>query len=366
MARIGSPLASDGWRKAGIVIDERGRLFGRVNVVDGLVASVLLLMIPLAYATYLLFKPSAARIDSVTEAPITTTEERINLSGSLLAKFKVKGSGFTPLLRAQIDGIDALAFVFESPTSADVLVGPIPPGPHDLILLDGRQEVARANGSISVEPPRAAMVTVRAAGWITGLDAESAAALKPGARLGEGGPEHHIVALGPVVPGFRRLSFGGSVVFVPDAATRARRAVIALGCNDELIDNPCAFLMRFENRTPPVSINLPGPAQTFGFAIEELLPSSPPARATLRIRVVPGAPNSARTGDRDDLLDERAALVTGVSGDTITLDAGVDRDPLGWRYRGQKLVPGAVFVLTTERYAINGTVQAVDVREPQP
>ncbi len=348
------------------MIDERGRLFGRINLVDGLVASVLLLLIPLAYATYLLFRPAAAEIHSVTEAPITKAEERISVGGNLLAKFKVKGSGFTPLMRARIDGTDALAFVFESPTSADLLVGAIPPGPHDLILYDGIQEVARANGSISVKPPAAASMSVRAVGWITGLDVQSAESLKPGARLGEGEPEHQIVALGPVVPGFRRLSIAGSTVYAPAPETRARRAVITLGCNDELVGNPCAFGARFENRTPPVAINLPGPTQTFSFAIEELLPSAPPVRATLRIRAVPGTSALVRTGDRDDVLDERAARVTSVNGDLVTLEAGVDRDPQGWRYRGQKLVPGATFVLATDRYEVHATVQSVDVEERQP
>lgn len=363
MARLHPPGADDDEGKAGIVIDERGRLFGRINVVDGLVASVVLLLIPLAYATYLLFTPAVARIESVTEAPITKAEERISIGGNLVAKFKVKGSGFTPLMRARIDGIDALAFVFESPTSADVLVGGIPPGPHDLILYDGIQEVARAAGSISVTPPATASVTVRAVGWITGLTAETVAAMKPGDRLGQGGPEHQLVALGPVVPGFRRLSIAGSVVYAPEAATRARRAVILLGCNDQLAENPCAFGLRFENRTPPVSISIAGPTQTFGFAIEEILPSTPPARATLRVRLASGMPQ-ARAGDRDNLLDERAAVVTAIAGDALTLEAGVDPGPQGWLYRGQRLVPGAELAFATERYALRGTVLSVDVQEP--
>ena len=65
--------------------------------------------------------------------------------------------------------------------------------------------------------------------------------------------------------------------------------------------------MRLENRTPPVEINLPG---SFSFAIDELLPSSAPAKATLRIKLASSIPNGPRAGDRDDLLDERAAVVT--------------------------------------------------------
>lgn len=345
------------------MIDDRGRLFGRINLVDGLVAAVLLLLIPLGYATYLLFKPAVPRIESVSEAALTSAEERISMGGNLLAKFKVKGSGFTPLLRARIGDADALAFVFESPLSADVLVGAVPPGAHDLVLFDGVQEVARAAGAVLIKPQVPATATLRAVGWIAGNDKNAVAALKPGARLGEGEPVVQIVAVGPVVPGFRRLSIAGSAVYYPQPTGGARRAVVLLGCNDELVENLCAFGMRLENRTPPVEINLPG---HFRFAIEELLPSSPPAKATIRVKLASGIPNVTRAGDRDDLPDERAAVVTVVNGDTIELDAGVDREPAGWSYRGQRLVPGAPFLLATDRYEISATVLSIDVQAPRP
>ena len=347
------------------MIDERGRAFGRINVVDGFVASVILLLIPLAYATYLLFRPVSARIDSVTETPITSTQERISLGGNLLAKFKVQGSGFTPLMRARIDDTDAIAFVFESPTSADVLVGYVPPGPHDLILFDGIQEVARARGAVSVKEPLAASLSVLAVGWITGLDVETAEAMKPGGRLGDGDPEHQLVALGPIVPGFRRLTIAGSVVYEANPVTRARRAVVKLGCDTNRSGNPCAYGQLHENRTPPVAINLPGATSTYSFSIEELLPSAAPTRATLQIRLAP-ASERPRPGDREDLLNERAAVVSTASGDVMTLEAGIDLGPQGWRYRGQRLIPGAEFVFSTDRYVARGTVLSVAIQETKP
>ena len=38
------------------LIDEQGRLFGKVNLIDALVALVALLLIPLAYGAFLLFR----------------------------------------------------------------------------------------------------------------------------------------------------------------------------------------------------------------------------------------------------------------------------------------------------------------------
>lgn len=346
------------------MIDERGRLFGRINLVDGLVAGLILLLIPLGYATYLLFRPATPHIDSVTEAALTKAEDRLNITGSLEAKFKVRGGGFTPLMRARIGTVDALAFVFESPSSADVLVGPIPLGAHDLVLYDGIQEVARAKDAISIRPPASMSLSVRAAGWLTGISEATAAALKPGAPMGEGSPMYQIVALGPVVPGFRRLSVAGSSIYVPVSGTLARKAILTLECNDELVQNPCAYGNRPENRTPPVAINLPWNGGAINFAIEEVMPASSPSKATLRVIATGGSAGLARAGDRDDLLDERAAVVSSVNGNIVTLDAGIDRTPGGWQYRGQRLVPGAEFVFTTDRYQIAGTLQSIGVRQP--
>ncbi len=68
------------------------------------------------------------------------------------------------MLRASIDDTPAIGFVFENPNSADLLVGPTPPGAHDLVLYDGAQEVARARKAVVIEPaslPRTVMVRVR-------------------------------------------------------------------------------------------------------------------------------------------------------------------------------------------------------------
>ena len=47
------------------IVDERGRLFGRFNLIDAGVVFVLLVLVPLAYAAYRLFRPDPVRIESV-------------------------------------------------------------------------------------------------------------------------------------------------------------------------------------------------------------------------------------------------------------------------------------------------------------
>src|SRR5688572_15514189 len=109
------------------VFDSRGRLFGRLNLIDVAVIVFLAGLLPLAYGASLFFQPSRPRIDEVGQVDITNAERRIVAGGSLLsAKLKIKGSGFNPMLRAYIGDAPALAFVYENPNSADVLAGPLP------------------------------------------------------------------------------------------------------------------------------------------------------------------------------------------------------------------------------------------------
>jgi len=132
----------------------------RINLFDAAIAGFVLVLIPIAYGTWLLFRAPHTVVASVTRVEITREERRIG-GPNLVAKMKVRGSGFRPMLRASIDDATAIGFVFENPASADLLVGAIPAGSHDLILYDGVQEVARAPKAVSIDPPVARSATLR-------------------------------------------------------------------------------------------------------------------------------------------------------------------------------------------------------------
>lgn len=347
------------------IVDDHGRLFGRLNLVDAAAAAFVLLLVPLAYGTYLLFQPAAPRIDSVSPSIITREERRIGVGGNLTAKFKVRGTGFTPLLRARIGEAEALGFVFENPNSADILVGPVPPGAHDLILLDGIQEVARAIGAISVQPE--ASTFVRAVGWLINLDADLVRTLRVGLSFPETAPAFEIVALGPVRPARSSVKLAGDTILRKVDGLEEREAVLTLRC-DPSQDNPCTIGERAENQIPPVSISLPGPSRSFQFAIEELLSPTPPQMGSVQIRLAAGAPlSTVRVGDRDGLLDERRAVVTAIDrsagGVTVTLNLGLDDSREGWRYRGQRVKAGAKFQFSTDHYEASGTIESVRLSE---
>lgn len=343
------------------LIDEQGRLFGRVNLIDAAVALFLLGLIPLAYGTALLFQPARPRIDSVTRVDISNEERRIVAGGSLLAaKLKVKGTGFNPMLRASIGGSPALAFVFENPNSADVLVGPMPPGAHDLVLMDGVQEAARAAGAVVIDNPSTR--TLHAEGWLTNLTPEMAADFKIGTTFAT----HEVKAIGPARPARSRIRMGALDADIPIEGRVERAAVLALHCDPQGADfrtgqEPCTIGGQPVAGTPPVTVVLPG---NIGFSIAELFPPNPPARGRVVIRLDGGVDGVVKTGDRDALLDARAAVIVTVGGRDVTVELGLDESREGWRYRGRLVTPGAPFTFSAGRYELRGEVQSVTTTAP--
>ncbi len=343
------------------MIDQRGRLFGRINLVDALVVAFLAGVVPVAYATYLLFQPARPNIESVERVEISSAERRTAPGNVLSAKMKVRGSGFNPLLRATIGDTPALSFVFESPNSADVLVGEIGPGTYDLVLFDGVQEVARAANAVELHPLN--VPSIRVVGSFLWLSPAAADELEEGAILSQGG---RIVALGDADQSRTRVALGSSRVDLPVPDRVERGAVLDLTCDPGLPEEPCAIGGRFLTGDPPITVTFPGPLV---FEIREVLPSTPARLMRLRVRLQGGREvDLVRTGDREAFLDGRAAVIeeilsppSGADARTMTvgLVAGLDESREGWRYRGQLVRPGAPITFDAGRYVVEGQVESM-------
>ena len=338
------------------VIDRDGRVFGRFNLVDAAVALFLLFLMPIGYATFLLFRPARPVIDNVTRVAITREEQRIAGGSYLSAKLKVKGSGFNPLLRARIGSTEAMGFVFESPNSADVLVGLVPEGQHDLVLYDGVQEVARARNAVEVQAKGGP--SVRAFGWVTRLQPSQANELHAGSKSDPNAPgAFQVVAIGEARPARARVAIGPQAADLPLPDMLERPAEIILRC-DWPSTVTCAVGGESLVQTPPIAITLPG---GYWFEIDEIAPpdEAKPAQAHIRL---PSIPAGMKVGDRDAIVSATSAEITAINGNVIALKLGVHDSRDGWRYRGQLLTPGAAFTLRTTSYAIGGDVIDVSVQ----
>ena len=343
------------------LVDAEGRLFGRVNLVDAAAVIFALFLIPVGYATYLLFRPSRPAIESVTRVDITREERRVAGGSLVVAKLKVKGNGFNPLLRARIGEAEALGFVFENPNSADVIVGPIAAGRHDLVLYDGVQEVARARGAVEIETLDAPRV--RAYGWLTNLAPDEAAALKPGFTSDPRVPgAFEIVTIGEARPARMRIVTGTLATDFPVAGKVELAAELMVRC-DAPGAGPCSIGGAPLSQAPPITVMLPG---ALAFQVEEIGPPSPPTPVTARVQF--SGPLPAMTaGDRDAMVSGRAAEIISTSGGAnpvVTLRMGADASREGWRYRGRLLLPGEPFLIRTNRYVAGGTVVSVAAAQP--
>jgi hypothetical protein len=380
-----------------VIVDNDGRLFGRINLIDAAIGGFLVLLLPVAYASYLLFRPPAPQITSVEPAQLTMIEERAAQGTELAGKLKVRGSGLRPVLRAKIGDTDAVAFIFETPSSADVLFGAVPAGTHDLVLYDGIQEVARAPRAVSVpEKPGPGAMWIALSGRFVDLDHGAASSLKPGGVYPpEGERVTEIFALGPIQPATIPVTVGTEASI---EGRHQRTALIAVRCTVVPAEpRDCAF--NGVRMGPNVLFAVPAMPPVFRFLVDAVLPVTPPVPARLRVRLfgVPEAVALVRVDDVDSpqrAIDQRGGIIREIGArrdgpgdlsvllsqegatavasvaraDTIgsvdvTIAAGLDRHRSGWRYRGDSIRASGPFTFTTPAYALRGLILRIDVDE---
>jgi hypothetical protein len=129
------------------ILDENGRLFGRVNVVDAVTLLLVVLLVPLGVATYRVFRmpaPEIVRIDP----------DALRVGGGRV--LRLEGRNLRPYLRAYVavagqapsfvdlpTNPNEAVFLLERPTLAEVRVPVVAPGAYDLYLYDESREVVR-------------------------------------------------------------------------------------------------------------------------------------------------------------------------------------------------------------------------------
>src|SRR5437868_14667195 len=105
------------------LLDERGRVFGRINLIDLVVMIVAISLLPLGYGAYVLFRQPRPRVTRLSPNRIVYSagEQRIG----------VTGEDFRPYLRAALGSHDARAFIVEGPTTAELRFTDLAPCTYD-------------------------------------------------------------------------------------------------------------------------------------------------------------------------------------------------------------------------------------------
>ena len=157
------------------LLDERGRLFGRLNIIDAALGAFVLLLLPIGFTAARLFR---------VPAPVVMTVEPASQPAGPARRVRLAGRNFRSYLTVYVGSAgEPLSLAPDSPASADsrrltlgklliqtstiveIQLPDLPAGAYDLYLYDETQEVARLSRAFTLTAPaieRRALVRVRA------------------------------------------------------------------------------------------------------------------------------------------------------------------------------------------------------------
>ena len=363
------------------IVDERGRLFGRFNLIDASVVAVVVLLLPIAFAAYLLFRPPPMRITSVTPNHV---ERGVGVH------LRLTGEHFRPYLRAEIGRVQPTRFLIETPTAGEISMPDLEPGTYDVALFDEAEEVARMKDAVTVVTgPPPPTIKMQLVGMFTNLTEAAARLMKPGQRF----PEHgdavvEVVTAGPPAEDIRRVRMSALAVDVPVAGTWRVPATVRVGCVFNAGNQSCA--VNGATIAPGLVLPVPNGAP---FTVEEVRADSPGIGMEIAVRFVgrPEVLDLMKAGDVDRLAlgggGTRAARIVSVTnrqtvaGETL-MKVMAGQQPIemttqtpdrvmvleailrliaelgtdGPTYRAGTLKPGSLFTFDSPAYVAQGSI----------
>jgi hypothetical protein len=362
------------------IIDDRGRVAGRFNLVDAFVAVVILVLIPVAYGAYLLFQtppPKLLRIDP------------IQLYQGPNLRIAITGKNLRPFMRVSFGTTQGRTFLIGSTKNAVVDLPDLGQGTYDVVLFDYMQEVDRLPKALTILPSAAvSIIDMEVAGSFLQLSDKEAAELKSGTGFPPtGAPIATIVSVGPKVPGQLRVRAGPSTLGV---ATNQAELPATLAVKCWIAPNPDGSVQCMISGptqaaavAPDSVLTLAGPRGWVNFQIHEVHLAGTPATVQARVRLLvtpeilaemkPGdvdtAPNARARGHAASIVALGAVRVASASetGTHAPLGSGgrvvdatfrvpVEAATAGWTYKDQPFKTGAPFTFETSRYIVQGEV----------
>lgn len=223
------------------LIDDRGRVFGKVNLIDAAVVIVILGLIPLGYASWGLFKTPATKLSVAKPTQIRANEadQRID----------VTGVGLRPYLRIFVgEGTTSTKYLFDTPTHAEVVLPALAPGTYDLTVYDETMELSRLAKvitAIATPPPVVTSVTPSVLEFLTA-------------------PQHIVLKGERFSPSLKAMVGSVAVTYRADSAEKVELTTVGLspGTYDLTLSDAVQELVRV-----PKAITVSGPA------IESVMPN---------------------------------------------------------------------------------------------
>lgn len=342
------------------VIDDRGRVFGRVNLIDAIVGVVALGLIPLAYGAFLMFR---------VPTPTVTAVSPDQVPADIKAAIRITGENLRPFLDVKFGTFLSDGFLFESPTRAEVRVPALPAGTYDVTVLDGGRELLRKPGALTVVGPLALTTLnteLQAVGTFVEVSAVHARAIVVGAKFGfQGAPAvAEVLAVGAPETTQRVKVGATSFVTVPSPEQVRVPAVVRVRC--AIREGACRLGDAAVVQEALLALSAPEGTHALRFLINDVLPPDaritlPPARAavaTLTVRFVAGAEVLAvmKPGD----IDAAGGGVVAEADRALLVQLGAERQAIGGQVVMEGLLRRSLQVPQTF-FAVTGTVQVLVV-----
>jgi len=346
------------------MVDERGRFFGRWNLLDLALLVLLLGLIPLGYAAYLLFRDQPPRIVSVSPDHFEQAPEVV---------VKIVGENLRPYMRVSAGTQQAREFRFKSTEEAEVPFAGMAPGTYDIVLFDQAQERFRLPNALTITPSGLPTTEIIAIGAFGNLDAAGAAKLIAGAELPGAG---RILGVGRAVPDRTDVFSGSKLVEVVMKDALRLPAIVRFTCQVRLQGGSPFCVVDDTVIAPTNVLRLTTPLGSTPFQVERVRSVQPVEAIPITVRFS-NNPVAAkvRAGDVDlgGTSNELAMLarVERVRADSagvvdVDLTAQMQRVDRGWLYDSAVLRVGSMLTLRTRDYEASGVVIAMPPAEGQP
>ena len=344
------------------IVDERGRLFGRWNLLDLALLVLIVGLIPLGYAAYVLFKDRPPRVVSVTPNLVQQAPE---------IRVTIKGENLRPYMRVSAGTQQARDFHFRSTEEAEVPLTGMAPGTYDVVLYDQAQERFRLPNALTITPSGLPTTEIVAIGAFGNLDAAGAAKLTAGTELPGAG---RILSVGRPVADKTDVFSGSKLVEVAMKDALRVPAIVRFNCHVQLQSGSPYCIVDDSVVAPPTMLRLTTPLGRTLFQVEHVrsVQAVEAVPITVRFSGDPMAVSKIRAGDLDlgGTDNELATLARvervrpGAAGRVdVDITAQMQRDDRGWLYDSAVLRLGSQLTLRTRDYLVHGVVMAMPPSE---
>jgi hypothetical protein len=366
------------------IVDDRGRVGGRINLIDAVAVAVIVVLVPVAYGAYMLFRTPPAKL-------LTVEPTKVYQGPNL--RIAINGQDLRPFMRVSFNTVQGRTFLIGSTKYAQIDLPDLEPGAYDVVLYDYMQEVDRLPKALTVLPlAPSPTVEMQVAGSFKPIGDSLANQLTVGTKFPPtGNTVAEIVGLAPRRPAQVRLRTGEVTLGLPISGQFELPATLKVKCYMQ--SNPDGSMrcvvsgpQAAATVTPDSYLTLAGPTGWLNFQIDEVHIASTPTTVPARVRFVATAEILAKmkVGDVDTsakarALGHAAAIVSlgasravpaaeagphpPVGGSARVIDAVVrvpiEIVPAGWTYKDQPLRAGESFTFETAEYTVTGEVSDV-------